>query len=147
MIKRILKKGVTNPQKYKCSASFVWYSAEQADPRQGEVAYSDETGWEDRAANWSSLLATAKGDSKGIEEEKMDKILGRNRKTVCQDLEDKCKQDLTLFEIDLIKRTIATKRPRLQIKSYKIRQCEVQLSDAGAYNSHMRDIHGVRTEV
>ena len=76
MIKRMLKTGVINPRKYKCAASFVWYSVRQDEPQQGEVAYTDKTGWEDRAANWSSLLETANGNSKGIEEEKMDRIIG-----------------------------------------------------------------------
>ena len=35
MLKRVLKKGATSPQKYKCCASFVWYSVEQAAPRKG----------------------------------------------------------------------------------------------------------------
>ena len=42
MIKRMLKTGVTSPQKYKCAASFVWYSVKQDDPQQGEVAYTDK---------------------------------------------------------------------------------------------------------
>ena len=44
MIKRMLKTGVTTPKKYKCSASFIWYSVEQDDPQKGEVAYTDQTG-------------------------------------------------------------------------------------------------------
>ena len=75
MVKRILKQGVTNPQKYKCYASFVWYSIEQADPKPGETAYTEKDEWEDRAANWSSLLEISKGESRGIQEEKMDTIL------------------------------------------------------------------------
>ena len=75
----------------------------------------------------------------------MDAILGRNKKTVCLDLEDICRQDMMPFGREL--RNTAVKRPHLGLKSYKIGQCEVQLNDAGAYNSHMRDIHGVRTEV
>ena len=51
------------------------------------------------------------------------------------------------FEIDLIKNSPGIKRPKLGVASYKVGQCEVQLSDAGAYNDHMRDIHGVKTEV
>ena len=80
MVNRVLKKGATYPQKYKCCASFVWYSVEQADPKPGETAYTDKNEWEDRAANWSALLETAKGESRGIEEEKMDKILGKKQK-------------------------------------------------------------------
>ena len=51
------------------------------------------------------------------------------------------------FERELRKLNTAVERPHLGRKAYKIAQCEVQLNDAGAYNSHMRDIHGVRTEV
>ena len=77
----------------------------------------------------------------------MDLILGRNRTSICQDLEDICRQDIIPFEIDLIKNSPGIKRPKLGVASYKVGQCEVQLSDAGAYNDHMRDIHGVKTEV
>ena len=67
------------------------------------LIYTDKNEWEDRAANWSALLETAKGESRGIEEEKMDKILGKNRKTVCLDLEDICTQDMMTFERKLKK--------------------------------------------
>ena len=113
----------------------------------GEVEYVIKTGWDDRSANWSPLLATAKGPSRGIEEDKMDLILGRNRTTICQDLDDICRQDIIPFEIDLIKNSPGIKRPKLGVASYKVGQCEVQLSNAGAYNDHMRDIHGVSTKI
>ena len=147
MLKRVLKKDATLPKQYKCCASFVWYSVGQAPAKAGEVAYGDKTGWEDRSANWSPLLATAKGQSKGIEEAKMDLILGRNRKTICKGLDDICRQDIIPMEIELIKNSPGIKRPSLGVASYKVGQCEVQLSDAGAYNNHMRDIHGVSTEL
>ena len=75
----------------------------------------------------------------------MDLILGRNRTMICQDLDDICRQDIRPF--DLIKNSPGIKRPSLGVASYKVGQCEVQLSDAGAYNDHMRDIHGVSTEI
>ena len=111
------------------------------------MAYTDLTGWEDRAANWAPLLATAIGESKKIEDEKMIRLIGTNKKTICQELKNRCQQDLIVFETQVIGRTTGTAHPRLRIKSYKIGQCEVQLGDASAYNNHMRDLHGVRTEV
>ena len=72
MVKRVLRKDATLPKKYKCCASFVWYSVGQAPAKVGEIAYGDETGWKDRSADWSQLLATAKGQSRTIEEAKMD---------------------------------------------------------------------------
>ena len=41
------------------------------------------------------------------------------------------------FERELRKLNVGIKSPHLGLKSYKIGQCEVQLSDAGAYNSHI----------
>ena len=84
MIKGMLKTGVTTLKKYKCSASFVWYSIKQDDPQHNETAYTDLTEWEDRAANWASLLETAKGESKGIENEKMKRSIGDYQKTISQ---------------------------------------------------------------
>ena len=66
---------------------------------------------------------------------------------ICQDLDDICRQNIRPMEIDLIKNSLGIKRPSLGVQSYKVGQCEVQLSDAGAYNDHMRDIHGVSTEL
>ena len=77
----------------------------------------------------------------------MDRILGKDRKTICFDIEDICTQDMMPFERELRRKDETVKRPPLGLASYKIGQCEVQLSSAGAYNDHMRDIHGVRTEV
>ena len=71
MIKRMLKTGVTTPKKYKCSASFVWYSVKQDNPQQGEVAYINQTGWENRGANWAPLLETAKEKVKRLKMEKL----------------------------------------------------------------------------
>ena len=33
------------------------------------------------------------------------------------------------------------------VYSYKLGWCEMQLGSAGAYNDHIRDIHGVKTEI
>ena len=77
----------------------------------------------------------------------MDQILGRNRRTISQEMDDLCRQDIKPLEIMLIKNSLGMKRPSLGVKSYKVGQCEVQLSDAGAYNDHMRDIHGLSTEL
>ena len=147
MLKRVLNKHATSPKKYKYCASFVWYSVGQATPLPGEVEYVIKTGWDDRSANWSPLLATAKAPSREVEEAKMDLILGRNRITICQDLDDICRQDIIPFDVDLIKNSRGIKHPKLGVASYKVGQFEVQLSNAGAYNNHMRDIHGVKTEV
>ena len=70
MVKRILKHGVTDPQKYKCHASFIWYSVEQMPTQPGQTAYKEKDNWIDRAANWTALLKTAKGESRSIEGEK-----------------------------------------------------------------------------
>ena len=83
MLKRVLKKDATSPKKYKCCASFVWYSVEQAEPQPGEVEYPTKVG--------SSLVPSAnhsQRESRGVEEEKMDLIFGRNRTLICQGLED-----------------------------------------------------------
>ena len=90
MVKRLLKSGVTDPQKYKCHASFIWYTIDQEPAQPGETAYTDKSGWSDRAADWSPLLLTAVGESGSIEASKMDGILGKNRKTICIDVEDIC---------------------------------------------------------
>ena len=60
MVKRLLKSGVTDPQKYKCHASFIWCSIDQEPSKPGETSYKDKSKWNDRAANWSPLLQTAK---------------------------------------------------------------------------------------
>ena len=85
--------------------------------------------------------------SGSIEEDRMDQILGRNRRTISQEMNDLCTEDMKPLEIKLIKNSLGMKRPSLGVMSYKVGQCEVQLSDAGAYNDHMRDIHGVDTEL
>ena len=123
MVKRLLKSGVTDPQKYKCHASFISYSIDQVPSKPGETSYKDKSEWNDRAANWSPLLLTGREESGSIEENKMDRLLGKDRKTICLDVEDICTNDMMPFERELRRK------------------------DAGAYNDHMRDIHGVKTEV
>ena len=113
----------------------------------GETAYADETGWNDRSVNWTQLLSTPKGQSGSIEEDRMDRILGRNRRTISQEIVNLCTEDMKPLEIKLVNNSLGMKRPSLGVMSYKVGQCEVQLSDAGAYNDHMRDIHGVDTEL
>ena len=77
----------------------------------------------------------------------MKRLIGDDQKTISQELRDRCQQDLIKFEQYLIGKTTRKAHPRLPLKSYKIGQCEVQLGDASAYNNHMRNLHGVRTEV
>ena len=50
-----------------------------------------------------------------------------------------------ICELRLMDETL--KRPTVGINSYKIGQCEIQLNSAEAYNNHVRNIHGVKTEV
>ena len=116
MVKRVLSKDATSPKKYKCYASFICYSVGQAQAKVGETAYGDETGWKDRSADWSQLLATAKGQSRSIEEAKMDQILGRNRRTISQEMDDLCRQDIKPLEIMLIKNSLGMKLPSLGVK-------------------------------
>ena len=148
MVGRVLRRGATDPLVHRCNGCYVWYTVDQDPPKPGETAYPDDfkVGWQNRSANWAHLMATAKGSTRGIEVEKMHRILGRDRKSVCKDLEEICQRDLNPFQVALITRSIGLKRPNLGIRSYKIGQCEIQLGDAGSYNDHMRDIHGVDTE-
>ena len=98
MIKGMLKAGVTNSRKHRCAASFVWHSLTQDKPKQNETAYTDFTNWEDRAANWAPILATAKGESRGIESKKMKNLIGDDHKTLHPAIRDACQQDLIEFE-------------------------------------------------
>ena len=46
-----------------------------------------------------------------------------------------------------MKKSPGTKRPRMQLDSFTIGICEVQLGDDDAYNDHMKNLHGVTTQV
>ena len=86
------------------------------------------------------MLSTAKGQSGSIEEDRMDRVLGRNRRTISQEIVDVCTEDMKPLEKKLVKNSLGLKHPSLSIVAYKVGQCEVQLGDAGAYNNHMRDM-------
>ena len=49
MVNRAVKTGVTDPQKHKCHAAFIWYTIKQQITMPGETAYEDESEWVDRA--------------------------------------------------------------------------------------------------
>ena len=68
---------------------------------------------------------TAIGESGSIEASKMDGILGKNRKTICIDVEDICASDVMPFEKELVRMDETIKGPRLGLASYKIGQCEI----------------------
>ena len=53
-------------------------------------------------------MATAIGESKKIEDEKMIRLIGTNKKTICQELENRYQQDLIVFETQVIGRTTGT---------------------------------------
>ena len=147
MVNRLLKSGVTDPQKHKCHAAFIWYTIEQEPAQPGETAYTDKSEWVDRAANWAPLLLRAIGESGGIEARLMDKILGQTRKRICIDVDEHCAVDLMPFVQELRREDETLARPNVGIHSYKIGLCEIQLNSAEAYNNHVRNIHGVKTEV
>ena len=103
-IKGMVKAGATDPRKHRCAAAYVWYSVTQDKPNPGEKAYTDFTGWKDRAPTWSHLLATARGESGGIESRKMKDLIGNDHKTLHPRIKEACQKDLADFEQDQIKR-------------------------------------------
>ena len=112
-IKGMLKTDVTDSRKHRCAASYVWYSVTQNKPNPSEKAYTDFTGWKYRAPSWAHLLATAKGESGGIESRKMKDLMGDDHKTLHPRIKEACQKDLVDFTQDQIKKTTGIVRPRL----------------------------------
>ena len=78
----------------------------QNKPKLGETSYTAKTDWNNMSVDWSQLLTTAKGLSGSIVEAWMDRILGRNRKTISQDLVDLCVEVIKAREMELVKASL-----------------------------------------
>ena len=146
-VKGMLKAGATDTRKHRCAAAYIWYSIKQ-DPKTGESPYTDLAKWLDRAPTWAHYLATAIGESGAIERKKMMDLIGDDQKTLHPCIVEACQIDLNGFEAEELRKSASgTIRPKLQIESFKIGTCDVQLGDDESYNDHMKNLHGVTTTV
>ena len=146
-VRGMLKTGATETRKRRCNGAYVWYSIRQDPLEDNANFFSDESEFNDRSPNWQKLMATAIGDSGTIERKKMKKLIGEDSRTLHPDLVKACEEDLRAFEKKEVEKVKKDKRPRLKIKSFTIGQCEVQLGDDDAYDDHMKNLHGVTTQV
>ena len=81
MVNRVVKTGVTNPQKHKCHAAFIWYTIKQQNTQPGETAYDDESEWADRALDMRPVHSEAVTEDGRINKDRMDRILRTTRGT------------------------------------------------------------------
>ena len=146
-VRGMLKTRATDTKKHKCAGAYVWYSVRQ-DPQTDDKFYGpgEQSEWEDRAPNWQKIMTTAIGDSGAVERRKMKKLIGEDLKTLHPSIVKACEEDLEAFEKEEVAKS-TSKRPKMRIKSYTIGLCEVQLGDDEAYNDHMKNLHGVTTQV
>ena len=146
-VRGMLKKGATDTKKHRCAGAYIWYSCCQ-NPQTGETPYTDESEWKDRSPTWTHYMATAIGESGAVERKKMMNLIGNDQKTLHSQIVEACQIELNAFEIkELKKAPSGVKRPKLKLESFKIGTCEVQLGDDDAYNDHMKNLHGVITNV
>ena len=152
MVNRALKTGVTNPQKHKCHAAFIWYTIEQQSTLPGETAYEDQSEWVDRAVNLGPLHLEAAAEDGRIDKNRMNRILKLTRELgkthfATKEVDNLCRKDLKPFTDGLKEKDKNLKRPAVGIYSYKLGWCGMQLGSASEYNDHVRDIHGVKLEI
>ena len=79
MVNRALKTGVTNPQKHKCHAAFIWYTIEQQSTLPEETAYEDRSEWVDRAVDLRPLHLKALAEDGRIDKNRINRILKLTR--------------------------------------------------------------------
>ena len=131
MVNRILKTGVTNPQKHKGHAAFIWYTIEQQSTLPEETAYEDQNEWVDRAVNLGPLHLKAVAEDGKIDKRRINRILKLSRDSgmihfATKEVDNICKKDLKLFADRLKEKDKTLKRPAVGIYSYKLGWCEMQ---------------------
>ena len=132
MVNRILKTGVTDPQKHKCHAAFIWYTIEQQNTLPEETAYTDQSGWIDKAADLRPLHLEAIGEEGRIEKGRINRILKQTRKSgiihfATKEVDNICKEDMKPFARELKEEDKTLKGPDVGAYSYKLGWCGMQL--------------------
>ena len=100
MVNRAVKTGVTDPQKHKCHAAFIWYTIKQQITMSGETAYEDESEWVDRAVDLRPLHSRAVTQNGRIDKDSIERILRTTRKLdelphfTTEEVDNLCRKDL-----------------------------------------------------